>query len=121
MEVLQQGDDALLQGGGHAQLAKVGLNVVRKLGERAGLEGDRLGGGVARSGVVLLAVGAEEGGDLLEAAVGEEEAALAGETGGQLVEAFLVLLRLGAAQADAHDLVLAEEESTGGREGKDGI
>lgn len=59
-EVAVELDDALVEAGGHAQLAQVGLHRVRKVGERSGRQLHRLRRHEARSRVVALRVVLEE-------------------------------------------------------------
>lgn len=112
-----EGDDSVVQDGGHAQTPELGLHVVGEdlLAAVDGAGGDNKGAGGlnTRASEIRLGVVGEKLFDLLGLSVGEEKTNVANQLLRELVEVILVLILGGSSQCLGHHLGAAEKETGG--------
>lgn len=112
-----EGDDSVVQDGGHAQTPELGLHVVGEnllaAVDGAGRDDKGAGGLDARASEIRLGVVGKELPDLLGLRVGEEKTNMANQLLRELVEVILVLILGGSSQCLGHHLGAAEKETGG--------
>ncbi|KAJ8576040.1 hypothetical protein ON010_g3172 [Phytophthora cinnamomi] len=104
-------DDALLEVHGQSQPAQRLEHAANELRQRALGDRDGLRGHEARARVVADRELGEVVDDLVVRLAGEQQAGVAADVLGEAEEVLGVLLLLGAAERELHDLVLAQEEA----------
>lgn len=120
-----QSNNTVVQHSGHAQTPELRLHVVGEdlLAAVDGASGDDIGAGGLDTGAseIRLGVISKEFLDLLGLSVGEEQADVADELLGELMQVVLVLVLGAGAQSLGHNLGAAKEEAGGLHLGADGL
>lgn len=112
-----EGNNSVVQDGGHAQTPELGLHVVGEdllaAVDGAGRDDKGAGGLDTRASEIRLGVVGKELPDLLGLSVGEKKTNVADQLLRELMEVILVLILRGSSQCLGHHLGAAEKETGG--------